>query len=129
MAVGLCGGFMFAALASIVDWGIQQMGLYEFRYLIIPFLGSSLFYIWGPVFTMGALFFQFLQPNRLLQVVNILVFSVAYLSMESLIVKSGAASYHNWHLLASFGIDLLTFFSFSYIGGLVINAIEQKKAY
>ena len=122
----LYGGLIFCIIGVIADWGGQQMGLYVFTNPLIPFVGNSLFYILGPIFTMGVLFFQFLQRDRLMQVSNILVFSLTYLSVEYLLVLSGVARYNNWHYLASFGVDLLVFFAMSYVGEIIRGIVEQK---
>ena len=122
----LYGGLIFAILGAMVDWGGQRIGLYVFETPLVPFMGNSLFYILGPVFTMGVLFFQFLQRDRLMQVANILAFSLTYLSVEYLIVLSGAASYKHWHYLASFAVDLLAFSAMSYVGEIIIDRLEQK---
>ena len=121
----LYGGVIFAVVSSIVDWGGQQIGLYVFKTPIIPFMGNSLFYILGPVFTMGLLFFQFLQRDRLLQVANILAFSLTYLAVEYLIVLSGAADYKHWHYLASFVVDVIVFSAMSYLGEIIME-LKQK---
>lgn len=100
------GGLFTLTLASLVDWGGQQLHLYQFRDLIIPWAGCSIFYIFGPIFVIGVLFTQYLPRKRSLQVINILVVSLLYLALEALILQTDAANYINWHILASFTVDL-----------------------
>lgn len=114
------GGVIATSLGILVDWAGQRLGLYEFKEIIVSFAGSSIMHTFGPVFTMGILFFQHLSPDRRLQAANIIAFSLAYLAVEALICLSGAAYYIHWHYLASLGVDLLVFTSLSYAGEIIV---------
>jgi len=100
------GGLFTVALGSLVDWGGQQLNLYKFYDIIINWAGCSMFYVFGPVFTVGILFTQYLPRNRTLQVINILVVSLLYVAMESLILQTKAAEYKHWHILASYAVNV-----------------------
>lgn len=103
------GGLLTITMASMVDWGGHELNLYQFYDEIIPWAGNSMFYIFGPVFTMGTLFTQYLPVSRVLQLINILVVSLLYLSVEALILQTQAAEYIHWHILASFLVDIGAF--------------------
>ncbi len=109
------GGIFTVALGSLVDWGGQYLSLYQFNDLIIPWAGCSIFYIFGPVFVIGVLFTQYLPRKGSLQVINILLISLLYLAMEALILQTGAADYLNWHILASFIVDLVAITSLTWL--------------
>lgn len=109
------GGIFTLALGSLVDWGGQQLHLYQFRDLIIPWAGCSAFYKWGPIFVIGVLYTQYLPRKRSLQVINIMVVSLLYLAMEALILQTGVAYYTNWHILASFTVDLTAFTALTWV--------------
>ncbi|AQS58745.1 hypothetical protein [Desulforamulus ferrireducens] len=123
------GGFFAVALASLVDWGGQQLHLYEFRDIIIPWANCSAFYMLGPVFVIGVLFSQFLPRDRALQVINIVVISLLYLAMEFLILQTGAAVYLNWHLLASLTVDLAAMTSLTWVAQTFELAPSYKRCY
>ncbi|AEG60907.1 hypothetical protein Desru_2681 [Desulforamulus ruminis DSM 2154] len=108
------GGLFTLALGSMVDWGGQQLDLYRFYDVIIPWAGCSMFYKFGPIFTMGILFTQYLPRKPILQVINILVVSLLYLAMEALILQTGVAEYRNWHILASLVVDMGAFTSLTW---------------
>lgn len=110
------GGIAALLMGSVVDWGGQQLGLYKFYDVIIPWAGCSIFYKFGPIFTMGILFIQYLPRKRFLQVLNIFAVSLLYLAMETLILQTHAAEYKQWHYLASFIVDLGAFTTLTWFG-------------
>lgn len=120
----LYGGLITLVLGTLVDWAGHEIGLYNFEDHLVRFAGNSFFYAFGPVFTMGVLFFQFLQRDRVAQMANIMAFSLTYLSMEYLIIQTGSAYYLHWHYLASFVVDILVFSALSYFGEFIRDKLE-----
>ncbi|MFZ5644031.1 MAG: hypothetical protein ACOY46_10610 [Bacillota bacterium] len=114
------GGLLAFGLGTIVDWAGHQLNLYQFHSNIINWMGNSLFYAAGPLFTMGTLFFQYLSLDRRLQAANIIAFTLAYFCVELLIIGAGGATYINWHFMASLVVDILVLTSMSYIGEIVV---------
>ncbi len=121
------GGIITVIMASVVDWAGYELGLYRFNDNIIHWAHNSFLYIFGPVLTMGVLFFQFLNRDKRIQAGNILIFSLTYLAMEYLTVKNGSAVYLHWHYLASFFVDLLVFSALSYYGEIIMDKLEGKE--
>ncbi len=121
LRVNTAGGLISVLLATLVDWGGGQLNLYHFHDVIISWAGCSIFYKWGPVFTMGTLFVQLVPLDKWLQMVHVLVFSLSYIAMEIMIVYSGAACYEHWHWLASFFINLIVFSTLTWITLLFIR--------
>ncbi len=117
------GGIFSLILASYVDWGGLKLELYEFDNLIIPWFGCSAFYKFGPIFTMGILFCQYVPQKKWMQALNIVVFSLIFLTLEYLIIQTGVAYYIHWHSLASLTIDLLAFASLTW---LTITFLRNK---
>lgn len=114
------GGIATLSLASFVDWGGQQLKLYAFTDLIIPWFGCSAFYKFGPVFTMGVLFVQGISGKKWMQLLNILMYSLIFLSLEQVIIRTGVAQYIHWHFLASLLVDIwalasLTWFAMAFL--------------
>lgn len=122
----LYGGLITLALGTLVDWAGNELGLYSFHNHLIRFAGNSFFYSFGPIFTMGVLFFQFLQRDKVAQMANIIAFSLTYLSIEYLIVQSGTAQYLHWHYLASFIVDILVFSALSFFGEIIRDKLEPS---
>lgn len=108
------GGLLTLLLGSIVDYGGQQLGLYSFYELIIPWAGCSIFYKFGPIFTMGILFSQHVPNNKWLQAINIIIVSILYALLELSIISAGVAEYIHWNIFASLSIDFLAFSSLTW---------------
>jgi len=124
LKVTVWGGVLALILGSIVDWGGQQLQLYTFRDIIIPWAGCSAFYKFGPIFTIGILYIQSLPKKKFWQVLNIFVFSIIYLSLEFLIIQTNAADYIHWHILASLLINLLAFSSMTWFAQTFIKPVK-----
>lgn len=108
------GGLLALALGSIVDYGGNKMGLYEFYDIIISWAGCSAFYKLGPIFTMGIVFCQCVPRGKWLQAANIFAASILYIMLELSIISSGVARYIHWTTIASFVINLLAFSSLTW---------------
>ena len=109
------GGLLTLAAATLVDWGGQHLGLYKFYDLIIPWFGCSAFYIFGPVFTMGIIFSQYVPRRKWLQVLHIVMTSVFYLALEYFIIHTPVAAYARRHLLASAFVDVMTLSALTWV--------------
>jgi hypothetical protein len=109
------GGILALLLASIVDYGGQKLELYSFYQIIIPWAGCSAFYKFGPIFTMGIIFCQYVPRNKWLQVANIFAASSLYIMLEISIISTGVAEYIHWSTFASFLIILLAFCSLTWV--------------
>jgi len=110
----ISGGILTLAMATLVDWGGPRLGLYRFTDPVVPWFGCSAFYQFGPVFTMGVVFAQYVPAGKWLQTVNILLFTVFYATLEYFLVRAGVGTYLHWHLLASAFIDTVTFGSLTW---------------
>ncbi|MDQ2085569.1 hypothetical protein RBH29_03865 [Herbivorax sp. ANBcel31] len=65
LKINILGGISALILASIVDWGGQELQFYQFYDVIIPWAGCSAFYKFGPILTMGTLFSQSIPKKKL----------------------------------------------------------------
>lgn len=107
-AVLLVGGLGAVAVQLFTDYLGQQLGHYRVLDPLIPLWGSSAFFTFGPVFTMGALFGQYLPAARWLQGVHIAAFGVLLLLEEHMFMLVGVLEYTNhWSHPASFLINIL----------------------
>jgi len=119
----IVGGFMAVGLATFVDNGAHHLKLYQFNDLIIPWAECPIFYIWGPVFTMGVLFVQFVPHHKWLQALHIVIFSITFAAVDFLFVQVSAAEYIHWHWLASFFVNMLAFGTLTWV---TQNFIREK---
>ena len=108
------GGVLALLLGTIVDYGGQKLELYKFYQLIIPWAGCSAFYKFGPIFTMGVVFCQYVPRNKWLQAANIFAASSLYIMLELSILSTGVAEYLHWSIIASFLVNILAFCSLTW---------------
>ncbi|MBE3587202.1 MAG: hypothetical protein IMW93_01340 [Thermoanaerobacteraceae bacterium] len=106
----LLGGLGAVVIQLLTDVLGQDLQLYRILQPVLPLWGSSAFFTFGPVITMGALFGQYLPLSRWLQGLYILVFACLFLLEEHMLMLAGVLEYtDHWSHPASFGVDLLVF--------------------
>ncbi|OPX90460.1 MAG: hypothetical protein A4E53_01012 [Pelotomaculum sp. PtaB.Bin104] len=110
----LWGGVFASMLQILVDTGAMRLNLYRVE-TIISILGSSVFFTFGVVFTIGVLFAQTLPESHWLQALNILLIVALFSAEEYLYLQIGVLEYINWSHSASIFINLLVFTSFSWL--------------
>jgi len=113
------GGLIALTAGSVVDGAAHFLDLYHFDHTM-PEIVSYMFHGFGPLFTMGTLFFQVLIPDRKMQLANVAAFSAAYLAVEYLIVASGGARYIHWNLPLSLVVNVAVFTAMSYLGEIIM---------
>lgn len=108
------GGVMTAVVQLLVDAGATSLNLYHIQ-SSLTIIGSSPYFTFGVVFTVGTLFAQNLPASRWLQLLNIVVITAAFSLQEFLLVKVGALEYLHWNHPASTFIDLLVLTSYTWM--------------
>jgi len=101
-------GVLTVILAIIVDGENQRLNLYQFKNLILSIYNNSIFYLFGPIFTMGVVFSQYVPRKKLFQILHIFVFSLVFLALEYLVIKAGSAIQIHWSYLNSMMVNFLT---------------------
>lgn len=105
----LAGGLTAVVLQLVVDGISLHLHLYRVHHPVLTLLGSSVFFTFGPTFTVGALFGQCLPVNRWWQGINILVFAGLFLMEEHMLMLAGNLEYSHWSHPASFYVNVLVF--------------------
>jgi hypothetical protein len=109
------GGVAAVVFQLFTDLLGHHLNLYQVSELMLPIFESSAFFTFGPVFTMGALFGQYLPSTRLLQGLHILAFSGLFLLEEHMYLLAGVLEYVHWSHTASLLVDLLAFVSLAWV--------------
>jgi len=119
------GGLLAVVTGTLVDLAAHYFNLYHFNHQLSE---SSAYFLHaaGPMFTMGVLFMQYYCPDKKIQAANVLVFSLAYLAVETLIIMSGGANYIRWHFLVSLAVNISVFSGFSYVYGLFLTGKQRN---
>lgn len=100
------GGLFIVAVAIFVDYHYTSLGFYIIHDPFIKCLGSSLFFLFGPVFVTGTLMAQYHPCKRLMTIINIIVICTLYSIIELVLVSRGVVEYINWNYFTSLIINI-----------------------
>lgn len=99
-------GLLAMALQIFVDNQFIAMKLYITKDRIIDFLGSSVFFICGPIFVAGTLLAQYHPKKKYLTIIHVLVISGLFSLQEVIILSRKVLVYLNWHSIDSIGVNV-----------------------
>ncbi|RKO66533.1 hypothetical protein [Desulfofundulus salinus] len=105
----LVGGLAAVIVQLLTDNMGHYLNLYRISDPVLPIFYSSAFFTFGPVFTMGALFGQYLPSLRWLQGLHIMAFSGLFLLEERMFMLAGVLVYTHWDHFASLLVNTLVF--------------------
>lgn len=108
------GGLITAVLQILVDTCGTRLNLYHVE-SYFKIWGSSPFFTFGVVFTIGVIYAQTLPASRWLQALDILVVVALFVLQEHLFVMNGVLQHLNWSCAASIFIDLLVLTSYTWL--------------
>lgn len=111
-------GLAAVVLQLLVDTCAIGSGYYRIEDPVVSLYGSSLFFTFGPVLSMGTLFGMYLPRDPLARVANVLVWTGIFCSLEYLLLGCGALVYLNWSKAASTAINLMVFTVLTWIAAL-----------
>ncbi|SHI85876.1 hypothetical protein [Desulfofundulus thermosubterraneus] len=111
----LVGGLVACVIQLFTDFIGQDLHLYRISDPVLPIFCSSAFFTFGSVFTMGALFGQYLPSPRWLQGLHILVFSGLFLLQEHMFMLAGVLEYIRWYHPASFLVNFTVFVTLAWV--------------
>lgn len=111
-------GLVAAVLQLLVDTTGIRSGLYRVDDPVVALYGSSLFFTLGPGLVVGTLFGMYLPRGGTARVLNVLVWTGLFCSVECLLVESGALVYQHWSKIQSAAVDLMVFTVLSWLAAL-----------
>ncbi len=110
-------GIFVMLLQFSADYYAMKYGLYRVDNTIVEIWNSSVFFVLGPVFTMGILFVQYLpRRDKWLRLANIFIWSSMFLLFEIFIINANALMYIKWSRFNSFSIDIAAIMMLSWLG-------------
>lgn len=115
-----CGVFAIVLQLSI-DTHAMNHNTYDINNPGISILGSSFFFVFGPVFTIGVLIAQFHPSKKWMMIVNILVLTFLYSLEEYFLLLRGNLSYMNWHHVDSIIVNTSAMVALSWFSLVVLN--------
>ncbi len=125
LQVTIWGGLVAIVLQLAVDTQAVNQGYYTINNSIISILGSSLFFIAGPVFVIGVLLAQYHPKSRLFTVLNVLVLTALYSWQEALLLAAGALEYASWNYASSIMVNLCALIVLSWFSVVILQREER----
>ncbi|SKC85502.1 hypothetical protein [Maledivibacter halophilus] len=106
LKINIWSGLLAIIMAITVDFFNTINGRYIIRDSIISILGTSLFFLIGPVFVIGTLLAQYHPRKKSLTILNTIILFILYSSTELILVFRGAVEYLNWNFYDSLIINI-----------------------
>lgn len=104
--INVWAGFSATAMQMFVDTQFISHKLYIVHNPIINVMGSSFFFLAGPVFVVGILFAQYHPYKKWAIILHVALISLLYSLEEYFILLRGKLEYINWHSFDSIGINI-----------------------
>lgn len=114
-------GITASALQLMIDTNAMSHHAYKINRAIIPILGSSGFFVLGPVFVIGVLMSKYHPKKRWMRIVNVFVLSALYSSQELLLLATKALEYTDWHFFDSVIVNTAAITILSWFNIVVLN--------
>ena len=115
-----CGVFAIGLQLSI-DTHAMNHNTYEIIDPAISILGSSFFFVFGHVFTVGVLIAQFHPSKKWMTIVNILVLTLLYTLQEYFLLLRNSLIYMNWNHYDSLIVNAGAMVILSWFSIVVLN--------
>ena len=116
----LCG-IVAVAMQLAVDTNAIAHGYYAINRPGVSFLGSSLFFVLGPVVAMGVLMSQYHPGKKSWRLLHVVFFAAMYSLQEFLLLKTGALEYLQWHYLDSLVVNIGAMIVISWFANVVLE--------
>lgn len=121
LKINIWSGIFATCMQMFVDSQFISHKLYVIHNPIINILGSSLFFITGPVFVIGILFAQFHPIKKWAVILYVPVISTLFSIIEYLLLKRKVLEYLNWHQIDSIGVNIASIGLLSWFYMAVLN--------
>lgn len=120
-----CGVFSIILQLSM-DTVFISNGFYKIGNPIVDILGSSLFFVLGPVFVVAILLSQFQPSKRGFQVIYVILLALIFDLEEYLLTIREEVIYINWNFLSSSIINFILMMSLSWFSIIVLKRGVKK---
>jgi hypothetical protein len=114
-------GVLAVCLQLAVDSNAMKHELYRVHYGVVEIMGSSLFFVLGPVFVIGMLISQNHPYKKGKALLNVLVLAILYTVQELLLLSRGVLEYTNWDLIDSAVVNLAAMIIISWFSVVVLG--------
>jgi hypothetical protein len=127
LGINVWGGVLAAILQLAVDTNAMNHTLYKVHNGVVDVLGSSLFFVLGPVFVVGTLLAQNHPYSKKKTIVNVLVTSLLYTVQEIALLSRKVLEYVNWNLLDSAVVNTSAMIMLSWFSIVVLDRMRRDQ--
>ncbi|WP_073149589.1 hypothetical protein [Paramaledivibacter caminithermalis] len=127
LRINIWSGLFAILMVMTVDYCNTLNKRYIINNGIINILGSSLFFLVGPVFVIGTLLAQYHPQKKTITILNVIVLFILYSSVELVLVLRGAVEYLNWHFYDSLIINIGAISLLSWFSMVILNKWRVEK--
>lgn len=124
LKINIWSGIAAASMQMFIDSQFISLRLYEIHNPVIDILGSSLFFVTGPVFVIGVLFAQYHPVKKWAVILYVPIISALFSIEEYFLLKRGVLEYINWRQIDSIGVNVVAIGLMSWF---CINVLEKKR--
>jgi hypothetical protein len=121
LKTNIWGGILSIVLQMSIDRNAVVFNLYKIENGVVNVLGSSLFFVLGPVFVIGILLVQVHPLKRLLTIANVIIASALYSTQELLLISRKVLIYTNWNMLSSIIVNIGAMIIISWFAVVIIK--------
>lgn len=121
LKVNIWCGIFSIAIQIFLDTVLIMNNVYKISDPIISVLGSSVFFILGPVFVIGVLISQYQPRKRWMQILYVFLLAAVYDLEEYLLTIREELIYVNWNIMSSIIINFILMMSLSWFSIVVLR--------
>lgn len=127
LKTNIWAGLLAIIMAVDVDYYNTVYGRYIINRPIIDIMGSSLFFLLGPVLVIGTLLAQYHPKKRWMTIINAFVLFILYSATELILVYRGTVEYLNWRFRESLTINIGAIIVISWFCIVFLNKWSVEK--
>lgn len=124
LKINIWSGIAAASMQMFIDSQFISLRLYEIHNPVVDILGSSLFFMTGPVFVIGVLFAQYHPVKKWAVILYVPIISALFSIEEYFLLKRGVLEYINWRQIDSIGVNVAAIGLMSWF---CINVLGKKE--
>ncbi|WDV45288.1 hypothetical protein PV797_17425 [Clostridiaceae bacterium M8S5] len=129
LKINMLAGFLAIIMVILVDYpNIVLKNLYYLHNPVIKVLGSSFFFLFGPVFVISTLVAQNHPRNKNLIILHVFVIATLYSFCEYVLLKKGSLVYVDWSFYDSLKINYSAVIIISWFNMLVLDPLKNERS-
>ena len=121
LKLNFLSGLVASLLQLVIDSLAISHHLYKINDAVLTIFGSSLFFVFGPVFVIGTLLAQFCPIKKWATIANVLIISALFSLEELFLLITKSLVYLNWHYFDSVSVNIISMVFLSLFSIVILN--------